>query len=130
MSKKLAENWYALAKYDLDSAEVMLQGGRYLYVAFMCQQAVEKLLKGIFIKETSQTPPYTHNLRRLAKQLGLFEKLSEEQLARFDRLNAYYIESRYTETLEEMQSAIGREDAARLLGECKEIIEWLEVYKT
>ena len=90
----------------------------------------KNLLKGIFIKETSQTPPYTHNLRRLAKQLGLFEKLSEEQLARFDRLNAYYIESRYTETLEEMQSAIGREDAARLLGECKEIIEWLEVYKT
>ena len=37
MSGKIVQNWYALAKYDLDSAEVMLAGDRYLYVAFMCQ---------------------------------------------------------------------------------------------
>ena len=46
MSEKIVENWYALAQYDVDSAEVMFKGGRYLYVAFMCQQAIEKTLKG------------------------------------------------------------------------------------
>lgn len=129
MSKKIVENWYALARYDLDSAEVMFKGGRYLYVAFMCQQAIEKILKGILLKETSQTPPYTHNLRRLAKQLSFYEKLSQEQIGQLDRLNACYIESRYTETIEEMKSAINRNDAQQILKECKEMAEWLEVYK-
>jgi len=129
MSEKIIQNWYELANYDLDSAEAMFKTGRYLYVAFLCQQALEKTLKGIFLKETSQTPPYTHNLRRLAKQLSFYEKLSKEQVGQLDRLNAYYIESRYTETLEEMRKAIGRDEAYNIFKECKEMMEWLEAYK-
>lgn len=129
MSDKIVENWYALAQYDVDSAEVMFKGGRYLYVAFMCQQAIEKTLKGILLKETTQTPLYTHNLRRLAAGLSFFEKLSQEQIGLLDKFNAYYIESRYAETLAEMRSAIDQKDAGRILKECKEMLRWLEAYK-
>lgn len=38
--------WLKLAEYDLDTAKVMLNGGRYLYVGFMCHQVIEKMLKG------------------------------------------------------------------------------------
>lgn len=62
MSEKVVKNWIALADYDLKTAEVMFKGGRYVYVAFTCQQAVEKLLKAIYVKEKKQTPPYIHNL--------------------------------------------------------------------
>jgi len=34
--------WDELSQYDLETAVVMLAGGRYLYVGFMCHQAVEK----------------------------------------------------------------------------------------
>jgi HEPN domain-containing protein len=129
MSEKIIQNWYSLAKYDLESAEMMLKSGRYLYVAFLCQQTIEKTLKGLFVKETLQTPPYTHNLRRLAKQLSFYENLDQEQLDRLDRLNVYYIESRYTETLEEMKKAIGSDEAHKILKECREMIKWLEAYK-
>ena len=129
MSEKIIQNWYSLAKYDLESAEVMLKSGRYLYVAFLCQQAVEKTLKGLFVKETSKTPPYTHNLRRLAKQLSFYERLNQEQLDQLDRLNVYYIESRYTETLEEIKKAIGSDEAHAILKECREMTKWLEAYK-
>ena len=129
MSKKIIQNWYELANYDLDSAEAMFKTGRYLYVAFLCQQTVEKTLKGIFLKETLQTPIYTHNLRRLAKRLSFYENLNQEQIGQLDRLNGYYIESRYTEALEEMRKAIGRDEARNILKECKEMIEWLEAYK-
>lgn len=37
--------WIDMAGYDLDTARAMLQTGRYLYVGFMCYQAVEKSLK-------------------------------------------------------------------------------------
>ena len=86
-------------------------------------------MKGIFVKETEQTPPYTHNLRKIAKPLSFYDKFSAEQIGLLDRLNAYYIESRYTETLEDMNSAINQKDAKRILEECKEIMEWLEAYK-
>jgi len=33
-----------LAQYDLETAQVMLDGGRFLYVGFMCHQVVEKSL--------------------------------------------------------------------------------------
>ena len=37
--------WLDMAGYDLDTAKAMLSTGRYLYVGFMCHQAVEKSLK-------------------------------------------------------------------------------------
>ncbi|MDR2670629.1 MAG: HEPN domain-containing protein, partial [Oscillospiraceae bacterium] len=42
------EYWLDIAKYDLTVAESMLRDGHWLYVVFMCQQAVEKLVKGLY----------------------------------------------------------------------------------
>ncbi|MFP3043094.1 HEPN domain-containing protein [Treponema primitia] len=38
--------WLEYAEYDLQSAEAMFAGRRWMYVIFMCQQAFEKLVKG------------------------------------------------------------------------------------
>ncbi len=37
--------WVEMSDYDFDTAKAMLDTKRYLYVAFMCHQVVEKLLK-------------------------------------------------------------------------------------
>jgi HEPN domain-containing protein len=39
-SQEKFEHWLDAAEYDLQTAEAMLVAGRWLYVAFMCQQAV------------------------------------------------------------------------------------------
>ena len=36
---------YATTIYDLDTAKAMLKSERYLYVGFMCNLAIEKILK-------------------------------------------------------------------------------------
>lgn len=41
--------WEEYAQYDLDTAGVMVDTGRYLYSVFMCQQAIEKIVKGIYM---------------------------------------------------------------------------------
>lgn len=41
--------WIDLAEYDLETARVMLTGKRFLYVGFMCHQAIEKILKGYYV---------------------------------------------------------------------------------
>ena len=37
--------WIDIADYDMDTAETLYSGGRWLYVAFMCHQVIEKTLK-------------------------------------------------------------------------------------
>ena len=44
---KIVGHWVERSQYDLDTAKVMLDTGRYLYVAYMCQQTVEKMLKAL-----------------------------------------------------------------------------------
>ena len=51
MSKDPQE-WQRQADYDMDTAEYMYAGGRYVYAVFMCHLAVEKTLKGIYQKNT------------------------------------------------------------------------------
>jgi len=69
MTDRIVDNWLSLARYDLATAEAMLQTGRYPYVGFMCQQAIEKLLKACYVKHRDSTPPYTHNLLRLMTEV-------------------------------------------------------------
>ena len=41
--------WFELAEYDLETAKAMLTTRRVLYVGFMCQQTIEKSLKGLYV---------------------------------------------------------------------------------
>lgn len=40
--------WLDAAEYDMVSAEVIMKAGRCSYVAFMCQQSLEKLSNGLY----------------------------------------------------------------------------------
>ena len=44
-----AAYWLDGAEYDLQTANAMLETRRFLYVGFMCHQAVEKALKAVFV---------------------------------------------------------------------------------
>lgn len=68
-SKDKYEYWLEAAQYDLESARVMMDGVRYMYVAFMSQQAIEKLTKGIYTLYTDKEPPMIHNIWNIFKQL-------------------------------------------------------------
>lgn len=91
--KKAVQLWLERAEYDLETANVMLSSGRYLYVAFMCQQTIEKILKGCVHHKTEKLPPYTHNLVVLAKSLDL--NFTEEQFDFLALLTRYYLNTRY-----------------------------------
>jgi HEPN domain-containing protein len=69
--KKEVKNWLDSATYDLESAEHMYNAGRYVYTIFLCQLALEKILKSKVEEITGKVPPKTHNLRYLVKLSGL-----------------------------------------------------------
>jgi HEPN domain-containing protein len=125
MSQKIIDNWISLAEYDLATAQDMSKAGRYLYVAFMCQQAIEKILKACYVKQHESTPPYTHNLLRLIKELKFKDEVGDEIMSAIEELNSYYIESRYTEDIEELSKLLTEAKAVSVLNSTKELFGWI-----
>lgn len=93
MSEKIVKNWLQIAEYDLITAKAMLRSRRYLYVAFTCQQSIEKILKALYVKEKEEAPPYTHNLIKLIYNLSISKQITEEQIKTLEYFNSYYIET-------------------------------------
>ena len=89
--------WLDIADYDIDTAEAMYKTKRWLYVAFMCHQVIEKTLKAYWSAKRDDIPPYIHNHKRLAEGCGLYEQLSEEQKDFIDTISTFNIQARYPE---------------------------------
>ena len=95
MGMNKPEYWIEMAEYDIESVKVMQQGGRYLYVGFLCHLATEKALKAI-ISNDGTTPLKIHTLARLAELAGVKDKLTTEQKILLDELHPLNIEARYS----------------------------------
>jgi len=82
--------WLMLSDYDLGTIDVLIQGERWVYVAFLCQQAVERQLKAMFVYYMDAEPPKTHNVNFLfSKVTGSAAFQGEADVARFmERKNA------------------------------------------
>ena len=126
MNDKLINNWLNLAEYDFKTAEAMLSTARYLYVAFTCQQTVEKILKAIYIKEKNNTPPYSHNLLRLLNELTVNDTISSENKIFLIELNQFYIETRYTEKLDLISDKLDKNKATEIFNKTKDLFSWLK----
>lgn len=136
-SREKYDYWLEAAEYDLESARVMMQGGRYMYVAFMCQQAIEKLTKGIFTLYADKEPPMIHNIWSIFRQLNVEADLSEyftiEEFKKelhkyksfFAELLSYYISGRYPSFKEKVSSSIDSNRAKRVLANTEEVFTWI-----
>lgn len=116
--------WIEIAEYDIETAQAMFKTKRYLYVLFMCQQAVEKTLKALVTKETEKFPPKTHDLIQLVELTSL--KPSDEQKEILAKLTFYYIETRYPEEIKEIRKSITNKLAQKYLEQTREIIKWIK----
>jgi len=120
-----AERWRELAVYDLGTAEAMLTAGRYLYVLFCCQQAVEKHLKGLIVERCGIFPPRTHDLAKLAHEAKIAPDGGQDLFLR--TLTKYYVGTRYPEEVRALADEATRELSTRLLTQTKDLLRWLEI---
>ena len=117
--------WMERVEYDIQTAEAMLEAGRYIYAVFMCQQAIEKGLKGFLAHGRREVLPI-HNLRRIAELAEVVDDLGEDRLQRLDFLSQYYINARYKESLHDLQRGITEEFARECIRFSKDVIQWLD----
>ncbi len=118
--------WLDLAAYDLQTARVMLEGERYLYVGFMCHQVTEKALKGIISSVSPVQTPYTHNLTILAKSAGIYKLLNEDQLDLLDTLEPLNIQARYPTSKERLLESLTKERCRIIYNKTEEFFEWIK----
>lgn len=140
-SKEKYGYWEEYAQYDLDTASIMFDTGRYLYSVFMCQQAIEKIVKGIYLLYTSEEPLKTHNIAIIFNNLcdreefskniydGDFNRRKDEYVPVFVRLLAFYISARYPSYKEKLTSSLTKEESQVILEKSKEVFKWVQSLK-
>jgi HEPN domain-containing protein len=119
----LSQQWAERAQYDLDTADPMFKAGRYLYVLFCCQQAIEKMLKAAIIQRTNEVPPRIHQLVRLVELARV--AVEEKHIDFLRELSNYYLPSRYPEEAADLAPVVTEEDARRVLAQSREFMQWL-----
>lgn len=115
--------WIERAKYDLDTATAMFDSGRYLYVVFCCQQAIEKTLKAIIVKNSGEFPPKIHNLPRLAELAGIV--MEPQYISFIGELSGYYVQTRYPEEIEMLSRDMDMDTAREIVIKTQETMQWL-----
>ena len=115
--------WIEMSDYDFDTAKAMLETKRYLYVAFMCHQTIEKILKAYWSKVLEEPPLKIHSLSRLAEKSGLDKDMSEEQMDFIDELEPLNIEARYPSYKERLMKSLTSD-------RCKDLIEQTDKLRT
>lgn len=95
VDSKRYNDWLEKAVRDLKSANVLKQNdcGNDV-VAFHCQQAIEKALKGFLLRQTGQIAE-GHSLIYLCKEASVYKVEFKNCLKDCAFVNQYYIETRY-----------------------------------
>ncbi len=81
------QSWLQFADADMLSAETLLAGRQGMNAFFHLQQAVEKTLKALLLRQTNVTPPRIHGLRSLAERCKL--SITAEQVLLIENLSEY-----------------------------------------
>ena len=123
--------WLQSAQYDLDTADAMHKGGRWFYVAFMCQQAIEKLCKGLYNFYLDDNVPKVHNIRFILSKIETMLSITVDATVYnlVDSLSAYYLNNRYPDFTEHVNAKIDKDSATYILEQTKETFAWLLTLK-
>ena len=123
--------WLDLANYDLNSADAMFTTGRWFYVVFMCQQAIEKLCKGLYTLYLDDNVPKVHNIKQIFMcfEEKLTVNVDDDKYNLFDSLSAHYLTSRYPDFNMQTNRQTNKNEAERLLTKTKEVFSWLLTLK-
>lgn len=126
MATDRVKYWTEIADYDLGTAETLYEGGRWLYVAFMCHQAIEKTLKAYWCATQPNDPPFTHNLTTLSERTELDKEMSDDQLDIIATLMPMNIQARYPEYKDQLAKMLTKENCRNIIDETKKLQEWIK----
>jgi HEPN domain-containing protein len=127
--KPIVQKWIEISNYDFKTARAMFKSSRYLYVAFMCQQAIEKIIKALIVHFEDEYPPKIHKLETLAIQANLQGELNDEQKELLNELSFFYLNNRYPDFKAELNRLISKKKALEILKKTEDFLKWMKRQK-
>lgn len=118
--------WIEISEYDLETAKSLMQVKRYLYVGFMCHQAIEKIIKGYYFKVHQKTPPYSHNLPTLSEESGIYAEMSGEYKDFLDFLTPLNVKARYPSYKKKVLEILDENRCKEILIKTEELYSWIK----
>jgi Uncharacterized conserved protein related to C-terminal domain of eukaryotic chaperone, SACSIN len=122
----IARFWEEMAAYDLETASILLDADKLLYVGLMCHKSIEKILKAVIAAKYPDRPvPISMNLGLLIKDTDLAEDLDEDKRTLLNTLNRLQLEAGYptidTNILEWLSAA----QCGKLIEETRKLYGWI-----
>jgi len=115
--------WKESARKDRQVVKDMLKSKHNDWALFIWHLAIEKLLKGLLVKEEKEVI-FTHNLFRLAMELEEIN-FSEEHLEWLKEITTFNLEARYNSYKFEFYKKATDEYTKKWDSRCEEIYQWL-----
>ena len=122
--KTQIDYWKKSAKRNLDTAEVLFQNKRYDSCLFFCHLSLEKLLKGLAVKQTKRAVPYIHYLEKLSLLAKL--ELTEEQIKNLRIITDFNIAGRYDAVKFAFYKKCTKDYTEKYFDITKKLFLWLE----
>ena len=117
--------WIEIVNEDLSVAEDLYKTKHWLYVAFMCHQVIEKVLKAYWTAVRDDDPPYIHDHKRLAEGCGLYQEMTEEQRIFLTTIREMNIEARYREYKSRLAAMLNAQNTLDILEQTKQMQQWI-----
>jgi len=90
--EELFKYWIDSSNKDFQAMIHLLEKGDFTWSLFIGHIVIEKLLKAWYVQNISNTPPFIHDLVRLAEKGNL--PLDEDQKDIFDTISAFNLRAR------------------------------------
>jgi len=123
--EKIIEFWITEANEAQTVALHLFEKKDYSYSLFFGHLAIEKLLKALFVRRTTEEEiPRSHNLLRLAGEARL--EISEDRQRELVRITAFNLEARYPDYKMQFRKQCTRKFTETELAKINEVLQWLK----
>ena len=125
-NEDIVKMWLNHVHEDISAAEDLYKTGHWLYVGFLCHQAIEKSLKAYYVATHDDDPRYTHSHAQLVTDCGLADEISDEHKRFLSFMVPMYIRARYPEHKLAVARTLNSAKCEEILEKTKELIQWIE----
>jgi len=122
--KDLIKYWVESSDSDLQAMVHLYEQGDYAWALFIGHLVIEKLLKAWYVRNVNHTPPFTHDLVRLAAKGVL--SIDEKQKDLLDTISTFNLRTRYDDYKREFHKKCTPEFTSKWVAIIKELREWIK----
>ncbi|MFA5480584.1 MAG: HEPN domain-containing protein [Candidatus Muiribacteriota bacterium] len=120
----LINYWIKTSDNDFKTMQNLFSSNDYSWSLFVGHLVIEKLLKALYIKEKNETPPFTHDLNRLANKIGI--EINDKKADKLDMITKFNISGRYPDYKMEFRKICTKEFTENQINEIKDLRQWLK----